>query len=76
MPQFKYKFGSTKKFKSIDIQKSDLDDMILKSVTEITSEKVSEVIYNDIGAEVMLENGEIIEIKIDWEEFKIVGFVC
>lgn len=56
-------------FQSREIDVEELEDMITEVVErECPSQSIEDILYNDDGIEVMLDDGEIIIIDVDWNE--------
>lgn len=57
-------------FKSHDLSKKELEQMIEEVVVkEHPTNSVKDIRYNKDGVVVTLDDGEVIEIEIDWQEF-------
>lgn len=61
-------------FNSTHINKGEFEQLVSDIVqAEHPKESVENIIYKEDGVEVKLDNGEIIDIEVDWEEFKIIS---
>lgn len=57
------------KFQSGEIDKEEFETIIRETVQkEHPNETISDLKYKEQGVEVVLDNGDIIDIEVDWQE--------
>lgn len=60
------------KFVSTDISAEEMQDIIHRLIEEnYPGATIRDLIANDDGLQIILDNGEVLEIDIDWDEFLI-----
>jgi len=57
-------------FKSSGLSKKELEQMVREAMAkEHPSDSIKSISYTKDGIEVILSNGETVEVEIDWNEF-------
>ena len=70
--KFSWKSLFSEDFQSREIDTDELEEMIRDAVAKDSEKSIEDLIYTEDGVKVILDDGEIIEIEVDWNEIILV----